>query len=321
MATAIQSNTPTPTKGPDHKPGFSTSEGANWSEYLAFRPVYPASFFNRIYEYHFQKAPQPTTSGHSTTAQDIGAGCGIVSSGLASRFDNIIVSDPNDGYTALARRLLVEQSGLAASKFTFLQEGAEKSSVASGTVDLITACEMMHWTDTAVAVREFGRVLKAGGSLVLTYYTVPRIVGNEAAQAIWRRIWREYASRAQGELYDHAFGIVNSAFQCIALPEDSWEGVKRVYINTGGSTVPFQIDDRLEESRVGEGEDAVWVEGDRDWYDVQGMDWLKGYLATWVPRIPESDIQELWDGLAAALGGEPANLETPLVMIFATKKA
>ena len=94
MATAIQTNTPTPAKGPDHKPGFSTSEGANWSEYLAFRPVYPASFFNRIYEYHFQKAkPQPppaATSGHSetttttstSTAQDIGAGCGIVSSGL-----------------------------------------------------------------------------------------------------------------------------------------------------------------------------------------------------------------------------------------------
>ncbi|KAK3339658.1 S-adenosyl-L-methionine-dependent methyltransferase [Lasiosphaeria hispida] len=314
MATVVEPKTaPTLAK---EEPGFSAREGANWSDYLAFRPVYPKSFFNHIYEYHFQK-PQAVHS----VAHDVGAGCGIVSSSLASRFDKVIVSDPNDGYTALARKLLVEQSGLGSGKFTFLQEGAEKSSAGSGTVDLVTACEMMHWTDTAVAIKEFNRVLKVGGSLAVTYYTVPRIVGNDAAEKIWRAIWLAYAERAQGELYDHAFGIVNSAFQSIGLPEDGWERVKRVYINTGGSLVPFQIDDRLTESRVREDEEAVWVEGDKDWYDVQGLDWLKGYLATWVPRIPESDIQGLWDGLDAALNGKPANLETPLVLIFATKKA
>ncbi|KAK4673961.1 hypothetical protein QC763_0019400 [Podospora pseudopauciseta] len=312
MATVLETNKPAPAA----EPGFSVKEGANWSEYLSFRPVYPQSFFGRIYEYHFQK-PQAT----STTAQDIGAGCGIVSSNLASRFNKVIVSDPNDGYTTLARKLLVEQSRLPASKFTFLQEGAEKSSVQSGTVDLVTACEMMHWTNVDVAVKEFGRVLKAGGTLAITYYTVPRIVGNEPAQKIWRQIWRAYAERAQGELYDHAFGIVNSGFQCIGLPEAEWGSVKRVYINSGGSTVPFQIDDRLAESRVRGDEEAIWLEGDKDWYDEQGLDWLKGYLATWVPRIPEADIQDLWDALEAALNGKKASLETPLVLIFATKKA
>ncbi|KAK4170804.1 hypothetical protein QBC36DRAFT_200680 [Triangularia setosa] len=43
------------------------------------------------------------------------------------------------------------------------------------------------------------------------------------------------------------------------------------------------------------------------------------YLATWVPRIPESDIQDLWDALESALNGKKASLETPLVIIFATK--
>ncbi|KAK0724655.1 S-adenosyl-L-methionine-dependent methyltransferase [Lasiosphaeris hirsuta] len=296
--------------------GFSVQEGANWGDYLSFRPVYPQSFFDRIFEHHFRR-PQ---AGHAT-AHDIGAGCGIVSAGLAKRFDHVIVSDPNDGYTTLARKLLVEQSGLAASQFTFLQEGAEKTSAAAGTTDLITAAEMMHWTNTAVAVKEFARELKAGGTLALTYYTVPRIVNNEPAQKIWRAIWSEYAARAQGELYDHAFGIVNSAFQSIRLPEAEWEGVKRVYINTGGSIVPFAIDARRGANQVRADEETVWIEGDKDWYDVQGVDWLKGYLGTWVPVIPEAEIQGLWTSLEAALNGEPASLETPLVLIFGTKKA
>jgi hypothetical protein len=172
-----------------------------------------------------------------------------------------------------------------------------------------------------VAVKEFHRALKSGGTVALTYYTVPRIVENPAAEKIWRQIWRAYAARAEGKLYDHAFGIVNSAFQSIALPETDWKGVKRVYINTGGSTVPFRIDDRLAESRVGNDEEAVWEEGDKDWFDVRGIEWLKGYLATWVPRIPEGDIQELWDGLEGALVGGNARLETPLVMVFGTKRA
>lgn len=229
------------------------------------------------------------------------------------------MSDPNDGYTTLARKLLVEKSGISASQLTFLQEGAEKSSVPSGTVDLITACEMMHWTNTDSAIQEFGRQLRTGGTLALTYYTVPRIVDNEPAQKIWRSIWRAYGDRAKGDLYDHAFGIVNSGFQSIGFPDAGWKDVKRVYINTGGSIDLFKIDDRLGKSRVKANEEAVWEEGDKDWRDVQGLDWLKGYLATWVPRIPESEIQHLWDALESALGGGKANLETPIVLVFATK--
>lgn len=310
MATVVETNSQL------KEPGFSVREGANWSEYLAFRPLYPVSFFNRIYEYHSQKL-----QAANSTAHDVGAGCGIVSSTLASRFNKVIVSDPNDGYATLARKLLVEESGIPESKFKFLQEGVEKSSVESGVVDLITACEMMHWTNTDAAIKEFGRELKPGGTLALTFYTVPRIVENEEAQKIWRAIWRAYAERAQGDLYDHAFRIGNSGFQHVGFPHAGWERVTRLYINSGGNIEPFKIDDRMGESRVRDTEETVWVEGDQDWSDVQGVDWLKGYLATWVPRLPESDIQHLWDGMETALDGKKASLQSPIVMVFATKKA
>ncbi|KAL9627347.1 MAG: hypothetical protein Q9164_007632, partial [Protoblastenia rupestris] len=158
MSTMLVSNTET--TAPAKELGFSVKQGVNWSNYLAYRPIYPASFFDRIYGYHSQKSQAAWSVAH-----DVGAGCGIVSSTLASRFNSAIVSDPNDGYVTLARKTLVEESFIPESKFRFLQEGAEKSSVESGTVDLVAACECIHWTDTDVAIKEFGRELKAGGTL------------------------------------------------------------------------------------------------------------------------------------------------------------
>ncbi|KAL5120859.1 hypothetical protein ACEQ8H_001340 [Pleosporales sp. CAS-2024a] len=295
--------------------GFSVQEGADWSEYLSFRPLYPQSFFGHIFNYHSQK---PGVGFE--TAHDVGAGCGIVSSSLASCFENIIVSDPNEGYTTLARKLLVQDTGISSTRLRFLQEGAEKSSVASDSIDLIAACEMMQWTDTAVAVQEFGRQLKTGGTLALTYYTRPRIVGSEPAQKIWKAIWDEYSKRARGELYDRAFGIINTAYRCIGFPDAEWTDVKRIYISCGGNTEHFKIDERTEQIAANVGDETVWIDNDEDWSDEQDVEWLKGYLATWVPKIPESEIQNLWNDLGTTLKGQRVRIETPVVIVLASRK-
>ncbi|KUI58635.1 putative S-adenosylmethionine-dependent methyltransferase CRG1 [Cytospora mali] len=308
--------TTTSTTAPLREVGFSARRGANWSEYIVYRPIYRESYFNRIFDYHSQK-PQAAWS----TAHDVGAGCGIVSSGLAPRFDKIIVSDPNDGYAEIARKLLVEQSQLPETKFRFLQEPAEKSSVETGTVDLIIAAECIQWTDLDVAIQEFNRQLKTGGTLAVTYYTRPRIVGNEQAQKIWDALWKAWCERASSELVDHALAIINTGLESVALPQDSWKGVERIYINTHGSLEPFRLNHLSTDSRVGTGERRVWEEGDEDWYDEQGIDWLKAYYATWVPLVPESETQDLWKELTRALNGAKAKIETPIVFILATKSA
>lgn len=301
--------------------GFSVQQGANWSEYLSFRPIYPASFFDRIYAYHAAAHKQASPPAWSL-AHDVGAGCGIVSNYLAARFDHVVISDPNDGYTTLARKLLVEDSGQPDDKFTFLQEGAEESSVASGTVDLVAACECMQWTDPPGAVRDFARQLKAGGTLAMTYYTRPLIVGNEPAQKVWARFWDSYTekSRSEGEWLHKAFPIINTGFETIRLSNDEWEKVKRVYINARGTVDSFNLNHYKGGCRVTESEERIWVENDEDWSDEQDINWFKGYFATWVPRISESDIQELWDELEHALGGQKVKMETPIVMVLATKK-
>lgn len=277
----------------------------------------PRSFFDRIYTYHRRKLDSAWDTAH-----DVGAGAGIVSATLATTFTTVLVSDPNEGYTALARKILVDESHFPASKLRFLQEGAEHSSAASGTVDLVAACEMIQWTDTEVAVEEFRRQLKVGGTLAVTSYTKPRIVGNQEAQGVWREIFDAYSARTRGLgfLYDRAFQVMNTGLESVAFPVDRWGDVQRVYINSDGDLEAFKLDERVTESRVEEGEEKIWEEGDDDWADSKGIDWFKAYFGTWVPRIPETEIQHLWDALEVALRGESAAIQTPIVMILATRK-
>ncbi|KAL4974561.1 hypothetical protein BDW66DRAFT_139428 [Aspergillus desertorum] len=304
------------TTAPAKELGFSFKQGVNWSEYLNYRPIYPPSFFEHIYSYHAKK---PGSSW--SVAHDIGAGCGVISASLAAKFPSVIVSDPNDGYVTLAQSLLENDTASSKASFSFLQEGAEKSSVRSGTVDVAIAAECIQWTDTAVAIREIGRELKVGGTLVITHYSVPRIVGNDKAQKVWKAIWDEYAKRATGPLLDHAIPIINTALNCLDFDEKDWEQVKRIHVNAQGRLESYQVDSRSEESRVKESEEVVWVEGDDDWADEKDLTWFKGYLATWVPVVPEQEIRHLWSDLETALEGKKVRIEIPLTIVFATKRA
>ncbi|KAI1762924.1 S-adenosyl-L-methionine-dependent methyltransferase [Hypoxylon sp. FL1150] len=307
-----QAKTDTPTK----ELGYSISQGVNWSDYIASRPVYPTSFFERIYSYHAQKPGAAWSIAH-----DVGAGCGIVSSTLASRFDNVVVSDPNDGYAALARKLLVEEALLPESRFRFLQETAEDSSLESGTVDLITACECIHWTTPDASIKEFSRELKAGGTLAITYYTRPLIDGHERAGKAWLALWVAFSQISKGGLYDKAYYIANNGLDTLEFPEEEWESVKRVYINAHGTLEAFAVNDLIGGSKVKDGEEIIWVEDDEDWCHMHGIEWFKAFLATWMPSTPVSALQAYWDELELALDGKEVRTRTPLAMVFATKRA
>jgi Methyltransferase domain len=92
---------------------------------------------------------------------------GIASQELATKFQTIIVSDPNDGYANIAAKRITKAFGLAEKMFRFLQESAEKSFVGDASVDLLVICEAIHWTDIPRAMEEFARQLKKGGTIAI----------------------------------------------------------------------------------------------------------------------------------------------------------
>ncbi|CAG7931839.1 unnamed protein product [Penicillium olsonii] len=299
---------------PQKQFGFS---GVDWSSYIKFRPIYPASFFQNIFAYHAQK----TTAAWST-AHDVGAGCGIVSAGLAPHFNNLVVSDPNEGYATLARKILVEESRLPESRLKFLRESAEDSSLEPASVDLITACECIHWTRPDVAIKGFARELRPGGSLLISLYTRPRIVNNDRAQRAWKAIFKFYTERVKSPLLDHALRILNSGTEAWEFPEEDWESVKRVYLNAEGSIDAFKLNDLVVASKVKEGEETIWTENVEEWTDEQDMSWFRGYAATWSkPDVAEDEVQPLWDEMEQALDGKKAKIATPVALAFATRRS
>ncbi|KAI1362463.1 S-adenosyl-L-methionine-dependent methyltransferase [Xylaria arbuscula] len=295
--------------------GFSRLREVEWSDYIQYRPIYKESFFRRILDYHTQKSEASLSLAH-----DVGAGHGIVAATLAKTFNRVVVSDPSEGYNEVARQLLIGQCGWPESKFRFLQEGAERSSVETATVDLITACECLHWTSPAEAIDEFARQLKTGGTLAITYYVWPIIVGNERAQWLWTEVFKVFSKRPLGPLYHRATQICSNGYESIAIPAEQWANIKRVYVNASKGIESFKMPGTTREINVGSDEERVWIYGDPDWSEEQGVDWLKKYSATWVPPPPELQLKHLWEELDLILKDAKVRIETPLVMIFATRR-
>jgi hypothetical protein len=123
--------------------GFSLP-GFDWHAYIKYRPQYPFSFFTPIYDHHSTARLNHTFQ----TAHDEGAGAAIVSERLAGKFDHVIISEPNHQYLSIAeQRLKSLEKPFPKGTFEYKAEGAEKSSVPDGSVDLVTICEALHWTD------------------------------------------------------------------------------------------------------------------------------------------------------------------------------
>ncbi|KAG4439682.1 hypothetical protein IFR05_004819 [Cadophora sp. M221] len=304
----------------DQKPGFSALN-FSWDEYIQYRPAYLSSFWNRIYSYH------SSHSGDFGVAHDVGAGAGIASQDLARNFEKVIVSDPNDNYTNIASARLITQLEYPKEKFTFLQEKGEESSAGSATVDLLVVCEAIHWMNIDVAMKEFARQVKPGGTLAISLYGRPVMVDNDAAQRVWDRIFDVWGERNfyRDEVHTRTFRNGVTGLDVVPFPMDHWEkGVRRVWINTRGKDDAFSMSVKHTDpfpSRVGRYDVKEWIEDDEDWVDEKDVQWLKGLFASFIPTIPEEEIEELWNEMEDVVGkGKKVKFEWPVVQLLATRR-
>jgi SAM-dependent methyltransferase len=125
-------------------------------EYARHRPKYPAAMFAYL------ASLAPTRE----LAWDCGTGNGQAALALAENFQHVIATD------ASATQI---ENAFSHERVEYRVEPSEKTTIAAGTVDLITVGTAVHWFDFGPFYEEVRRVGKPTGILAVWTYHFPVI--------------------------------------------------------------------------------------------------------------------------------------------------
>lgn len=146
--------------------------------YIKYRPSYPHGVLDLL-------ASQCGLSEESLVA-DVGSGTGILTSLLLEKAGRVYGVEPNREMREAAERLLAEQSN-----FTSIPGSAEATDLLSESVDIIVAGQAFHWFERSRAKKEFQRILRQNGWVVLIWNE--RETGSTPFLRDYEALLRKYA--------------------------------------------------------------------------------------------------------------------------------
>lgn len=124
--------------------------------YVKYRPDYPPAVVRLLEE-------ECGLNGESVVA-DVGSGTGILSELFLRNGNRVYGVEPNREMREAGERLLA-----GFEHFVSVEGRAEAMTLADRSVDFVTAGQAFHWFDRDAARREFARVLREGGWVVLVW--------------------------------------------------------------------------------------------------------------------------------------------------------
>lgn len=137
---------------------FESSDHAKY--YAQFRPDYPDTVVKSIVDYC------KLSNNDFDTAIDIGCGTGQSTYSLKTYFKNVFGVDVS--------KKQIEQAKLKYHDIKFTVGPAEDLSfLESGSVNLITTAQALHWMNHEAFYEEVDRVLRPGGVLAVYGYGIP----------------------------------------------------------------------------------------------------------------------------------------------------
>ena len=290
-----------------------------WDNYLKGRPRVPNSFFDRVFEYH------SSHSGCFNTVNDLGAGPGTFSATLASKFRQVILTDPNKETLDVAKRYLKTTD---VSQFQYYAVSAEEPALPDASIDMVFACNALHHTDVDRTVDVIAKQLKPGGTFCAALFYIA-VLKDEAAQNIWTRLFELGVSDTVpklGEKGRNVLEILNSAYDAVPIPERYFEpGAERVTINAkqGDETfclAPHATKHLPKRSRIGTNDNLLEAQGD-GWYFEADVDQLRVIHSTHPWTTESSVFEPLWEELRALLDGEKVGAYWIASRILATRNS
>lgn len=128
---------------------------SNSQQYAEFRPTYPQALYDFIYS-HVRAFE---------VAWDSGTGNGQAARVLSDKFKKVLATD-------ISREQLGQAYKAASISYSL---AGEKTEFASGSIDLITVAQAIHWFDFEEFYREVNRVAKPDAILAVWGYGLLRI--------------------------------------------------------------------------------------------------------------------------------------------------
>jgi len=124
--------------------------------YARYRPTYPPSILHYLREtIHLARRHQ---------VADIGSGTGIFTELFLRGGFPVTGVEPNDQMRAAAEASLGHYP-----RFTSVKGTGEATTLPDQSVDLITVAQAFHWLDPGAARKEFTRILRPGGHILLVW--------------------------------------------------------------------------------------------------------------------------------------------------------
>lgn len=282
-----------------------------WERYLQFRPPYPDSQWKLWVEYH---------KGALDVVHEVGTGCGIGMAGFlkvaqdtkGQPIRRAILSDPTDSNIA-ASKALIAKRGFPGTEFEYHQFGAEGRFLEPNSVDLVMACECLHFTQIEEALARMHESLRAGGTMAAAFYDCftasikdsPRVekayhalLADMLVGVVERRLKAAHEVEDMGRYKN--FPKVGSGLNWVAFDPEQWVDVERVFVNIPDGLREWPYNEGLKNIWVGNEnhmneavEKLQWVQDREGWGMKKAtVDWVKGLLGTLDIKIEPS----FWEG-------------------------
>jgi SAM-dependent methyltransferase len=137
---------------PDAKQRFSNRV----ADYVRYRPSYPSALLDLL---RSECALRP---GH--VIADIGSGTGFLSELFLKNGNRVYGIEPNEAMRRAGEEYLASYDG-----FSSIEGSAEATTLDDASVDFVTSGQSFHWFEPDAARREFARILKPIGWMVIAW--------------------------------------------------------------------------------------------------------------------------------------------------------
>jgi SAM-dependent methyltransferase len=176
--------------------------------YVRYRPGYPLEAL------HVLKSECRLETGHLVA--DIASGTGIWTRMLLEIGNKVFGVEPNPEMRQAGERLLA-----GFPKFTSVAGTAEATTLPDKSIDFVTSAQAAHWFDRGRARREFGRILKPGGWLVLLWNE--RLTNSTAFLRDYEQLLLTFGTDYEDVRHERTTGAVNEFFDPAPFQESVLE--------------------------------------------------------------------------------------------------